>query len=110
MKKRLAIALCLVLMLTLLVGCSKHPFVGTWLEDGTGNQVEFKNNGTVIFTTPDGSGVSCNYEAEEDSDEFNLIVPVPGGEEMVFTMKYTVEDDILTLTTEDGISTKYTEI
>ena len=107
MKKVLALSVVAVLMLALLTSCFggreiDEELVGTWFVYGVPIFV-FEANGTGTTLTEDGEK---EVEWWVNGDTLNLRI-VEGGERQAST--YVLEDGVLTLTDDDGVTMDFTQ-
>jgi hypothetical protein len=105
-KSRIFIAL--ILGAVLLSACAstkaETAIIGKW--DRGGAVTEFKNDGTVIVTTTDGSVINGTYTFT-DSKTLQLSMPAENGGTAAFTVSIT--GDTLTLSNDNG-SADYTKV
>jgi hypothetical protein len=107
---RTARASALVVLLLVLVasafGCSKEQgsLVGTWKSAEQGETLDFRSDGSLLFTRADGKVDTLRWQ----SDDSSLAI---GGEGAgTKTLGYSIDGGVLTLTYPDEQSAKYTRV
>ncbi len=103
MRKYIMVVLLVVLFLV--TACSSNRIVGKWIdtnEDNIETIFEFKNDGEVLYTNSDGVEVAGTYNLDGDLIIINLEIwskPIE--------YKFFIEDEKLTLTSNDDYSPSY---
>jgi hypothetical protein len=87
-------------------GCSKEQvsLLGTWTSVAEGETLDFRSDGTMHFTTAEGEVAILRWQADDES----LALVAEGGGSR--TLRYEIEDDVLTLKYPDEQPGEYTRV
>ena len=91
-----------ILAFILIAGCATKPGIaGRWNEIGKTATLELSEDGTFSATDNQKMTVSGKY-ATSDHGEIRFMIPRPGYSSEIITGTYSVQGDILNLTSADG--------
>lgn len=112
MKKLLAIALTIIMTISL-VGCGKESFEGKWVEDReNGSSIELFSDGTGVYTSAEDTGIFSGQQFSISSwvvedGRFKITIDVPLFGSTISAYDYEFNGNNLILKDDNGEDSRF---